>query len=129
MLCLAVGIAFVLFSRGSTSKDNAGPTVTGSCTQPAAALDKTDTRAYRSLAWSATGPAASSVVIGIDTTSLPTSEDAGRLLGPVPLTGCRAHGRVGVRATVGNHVLTFYAVAADGAATVINSKRIVVRPG
>ena len=105
LLCLAVGIAVVVFSRGTTGNDNAGPAVKGSCTQAAAALDKTETRAYRSLAWSATGPPTSSVVIGLDTTSLPTSDTAGRLLGPVPLTGCRAHGRVGVRATAGSHVL------------------------
>lgn len=129
LLCLAVGVAFVVLSRGTASKGSDGPPVKGSCTQPAFALDKTQTRAYGALSWSATGPSTSSVVIGLDTARLPATNRAGKLLGPVALTRCKAHGRVGVGATAGDHVLTFFAVARDGTSTVIGSKRVVVTPG
>jgi hypothetical protein len=127
LLVAVAAIAFVLFSRGTFGSGSSGPAVTGSCTSPAVALSTDTTRSYGVLAWSATGPSASSVVIGLDTSSVPGPGD--RLSAPVPLTGCRAHGRVGVHGPVGAHRLTFYAVAPDGSATLIATKPVQITRG
>jgi hypothetical protein len=127
LLVAVAAVAFVLFSRGTFGRDHPGPAVTGSCTSPAVSLSKDTTRTYGALEWSATGPSGSSVVIGLDTTSLPGAAD--RLSAPVPLTGCRAHGRVGVHGAVGPHRLTFFAVAPDGSATVLATKAVHITRG
>ena len=128
LLALVVGIAFVVLSRGTASKHDNGPAVTGSCTQPAVALDRTSTRRYGALSWSAWAPEGSSIVIALDSTSLPAPGTAARLAGPVRLAGCRGHGRFGLPADVGKHELTFFAVTPSGAATTIGSKPMTVSP-
>ena len=127
LLVAVTAVAFVLFSRGTVGKGHSGPPVGGSCTSPSVSLSKDTVRRYGALEWSATGPSGSSVVIGLDTASVPGA--TARLSAPVALTGCRAHGRFGLQAAVGPHHLTFFAVDRDGSSTVLGTRAVRITPG
>ncbi len=121
-----LGVLVVALIREGAGRG--GPPVDGSCTKAAFALDKTDVASYGVLKWSATGPADSKVVFAIDTSTLPTSAGNGLLLGPVALTGCRAHGRFGVPVAAGDHVVTVFTVRPGGAAVVLGTAKLTVNP-
>ena len=119
-----LGVVLITVTRGDVGRG--APAVGGSCTAPAFALDKTAVKSGGVLRWSATGPADAMLVIGVDTTTLPTSFEAGRLAGPVPLPGCKATERFAMRAPAGERVVTIFLVAADGRATVLTTKQVRV---
>lgn len=120
------GVVVLSLIRGGNG--STAPRPPGSCTQPAASFAGKSVKTYGGMRWSASGPADASVVIGIDTSALPTTGGTGRLAGPVALTGCRASGVVGIEVPAGRHVLTAYLVKADGTATVLLSQPIGVEP-
>ena len=119
-----LGIVVLAVLRGGVG--GGGPSVDGSCTDPGFALDRTEVDQYAALRWSAAGPTGSSVVLGLDTTALPTSAEAGRVTGPVALQDCRAGGVLGVRAEPGDHTLVAYLVAQDGSVRELSSTKVVV---
>lgn len=102
------------------------PKAGGSCTKPAAALDKDEVRQYGVLKWSASGPAGSSVVIGADTTTVPTTLEQGKLSGPTAVKDCAASGLFGVRLPEGKHVLRVFLVGRNGTASVAATKDVTV---
>ena len=105
---------------------NPAPVVKGSCTSPGFALSKTEVKSYGTLKWSAAGPQDATVVLGIDTRSLPGPRDDGLLSGPHRLKGCKASGLFGVRVPEGNHILTVYLVSADGTSKVLGTEKLIV---
>ena len=121
-----LGVVIVAFVRDGVG--SRGPTVAASCSKPSFVLDQTEVRTYGVVRWAAAGPAGSSVVFGIDTTKLPTGIADGKLAGPLPLTGCRASGRFGVGAPEGDHVVTVFNVARDGAVTTVGTAKLTVNP-
>lgn len=102
------------------------PAVDGSCTKPAFALSKTELKQYGVINWSVAGPSTSKVVIGIDTSAVPTSLETGLLTGPRVLKGCKAGGLFGVRTPEGPHTVVVYLVDAAGTSTVVGSTKITV---
>jgi hypothetical protein len=121
-----LGVVIIAFVRDGVGRP--APVADGSCTKPAFVLDQTEVRLYGVIRWSAAGPAGSSVVFGIDTSSLPSGLADGKLAGPLPLEGCRATGRFGVGAPLGDHVVTVFNVARDGRVTTVGTEKITVNP-
>lgn len=117
------GVVLIAIFRASS---NPAPSVKASCTEPAYALSKTEVKSYGTLKWSAAGPTGSSVVFGVDTTTVPGALDEGLLSGPTALKACRASGLFGVGVPEGDHTLTAFLVAADGTAKVIGTEKLVV---
>jgi hypothetical protein len=115
MGALAVAILRDGLGRGA-------PPVTGSCTQPGFAFDRTSTPVEGAVKWAVVGPTGSFVIVTADS----TSPDRGRLLGPVPLRDCKADGRFGVPLKDGDHVLRVFLRAPDGTVTLLGSKPLEV---
>jgi hypothetical protein len=124
LLYFALGVLALAILRDGVGRS--APMVTGSCTMPSFALDKTEVPAFGVIKWSAAGPADASVVIGFDTSTVPTAIEQGKLAGPVALTGCAATGRFGMRGSAGDHVLTVFLVARDGSSRILKTQKIVV---
>ena len=103
-----------------------GPQVDGSCTEPAFALSSTQVDQYAALRWSASGPPGSSVVLGLDTTAVPTSAADGRVTGPLAVKDCAAHGVLGFRAEPGPHTVVAYLVAKDGSTSEVSRTKVTV---
>lgn len=120
----AIGVVVVAVLRDGVG--GGAPAVTGSCTMPAFALNKESIRSNGALKWSATGPADATVVIGLDTTSVPSTREDGKLSGPTALKDCKADGLFGVRAPDGRHQVTAYLVKADGTSSVVSTSTIIV---
>jgi hypothetical protein len=121
---LAVVIAGVTLAKVAVG--DRYPSVHGSCTAPAYALDRTHVKQYGVVAWAATGAATDHFVLGVDTAQVPADRAHGRLFPQVPLTGCRAHGRFGVLVAPGRHVVTAFLVAPDGTARAVGSTTLQV---
>jgi hypothetical protein len=102
------------------------PAIKASCTTPGFALAGTSVMRNGLLAWSAVGPTGATVVIGADTSTLPTTFAAGRLVGPAKLDSCQVHGRFSVPLPVGSHTLTVFLVDPAGEATVLGTKQLTV---
>jgi hypothetical protein len=112
---LVVGVLRDGLGRGA-------PSVDGSCTRPAFALDRSEVGQYGVVKWSVAGPTGAQVVITADTTTTST----GRLLGPLPLKQCKASGRFGVPLSDGDHVLRVFLLGTDGATSLVGSQKLVV---
>lgn len=124
LLAFFAAVVVIAFVRnGGPAGD---PAVTGSCTQPSFALNKTEVKSSGVLKWSAAGPATSEVAFAVDSGVLPTTLDAGLLAGPLPLTGCKRSGRFGIRAPEGDHVITVFLIDAAGTTTVLGTKKVTV---
>ncbi|MCW2600431.1 MAG: hypothetical protein JWM02_2260 [Frankiales bacterium] len=126
LVYFVLGVIAIGLIRSNTG--SGAPRVAGSCTKAAFAVDKTNVTSYGALRWSAAGPAEDRVAFAVDTSTLPTSGAHGLLLGPVPLTGCKASGRFGVPLPAGQHLLTVFTVTPDGTATVLGTRKITVDP-
>lgn len=118
-----LGVVFVAVYRLGSERV---PSVNGSCTKPAFALSKTELHQYGVINWSVAGPATSKVVIGIDSSSPPTTLQGGLLTGPLALKDCKAGGLFGVRSPAGDHTVVVYLIDPTGTSTVVGSKKITV---
>lgn len=102
------------------------PEADGSCSRPAFAFDQTEVRVDGVVKWSVAGPTGSRVVVGADTTTVPTTVAEGKLLGPVALQDCKASGRFGVPLTDGEHQLRVFLIAPDGTVTTLGPHALTV---
>lgn len=117
-VALAVGIAALLSGRLGTG----APQVRGSCTEPAAALDRDDVGQFGLVSWSVAGPSGSEVVLTADA----AGPDTGRLQPPVPVRDCKATGRFSARLSEGEHVVRVFLRQADGSTRLLTTERLVV---
>ena len=120
LLFVVLGALVVAVIRDGVGKG--APPVSGSCTRPGFAFDRTSVRTDGAVKWAVAGPTGSSVIVTADSESPGT----GRLLGPVPLKGCKADGRFGVPLEDGDHVLRVFLRAPDGAVTLVGKKPLEV---
>ena len=119
----AVAVVVLTVFRTSLARP---PEAKGSCSSPAFAVSSKDVDRYGALRWSANGPTGSSVVLGLDTTVLPTSAADGRVTGPVAVKDCAAHGVLGVQAEPGEHTVVAYLVAKDGTSREVTRTKVTV---
>jgi len=105
------------------------PPVSGSCTHPAFAFDRSEVAQQGGVVkWSAAGPSGASVFVTVDSTSI----DSGHLLGPVVLKDCKASGRFGVvlqggvLLKDGSHVLRVFLRQPDGTVKLVGTKPLQV---
>ena len=116
-LLVVLATALVRGGHGSTAP------LKRSCTTPGFALDDARVSYDATLRWSATGPPADSVVLGLDGADAVPAEP---VAGPTPLTGCLVHGTFPVQARKGSHTLTAYIVSPDGSVVTRLSKTLTV---
>ena len=118
--------AVVLLAVVQNGRSRNGPPLAGNCVKAAFAFDTSDVRTGGVVSWSAVGPASSTVVFGLGTSTVPTTAGQGKLAGPVSLAGCAASGRFGVNKPAGDYVVTAFSVAADGTVTTVGTATLAV---
>ncbi len=109
-----------------TGQDGGRVPASGTCTRPTFHLSATTVASGGVLTWSAAGDADSSVVFGIDTSTLPATVESGLVDGPVRLAGCKAHGTLRLAVPAGEHVLSVYIVHRTGTALVLGTQKVAV---
>lgn len=111
----------VVFALGRNGLPGDGPAVDGGCDRPALALDQTVIRQFGSVRWTVAGPAGATVVLAVDSTSVPSE---GALVRTV-LGSCEAHGVVGISGEPGRHTVTAWVVV-DGQAQVAGTRPLEI---
>lgn len=115
---LAVAVVALL----SSELGGGSPQVKGSCTEPAAALDRKDVTQFGLVSWSVAGPTGAEVVLTADA----ATPDAGQLQPPVPVKDCKAEGRFAARLSDGEHVVRVFLRQTDGSTRLLTTETLVV---